>query len=67
VFFCKVAIFEIPRLLEIWRDPKIDNIMYKDMLRDWTSPHLLDYGWYLDYLKENTLPSKFEKHEPRFL
>ncbi len=42
--------------------------MYKkDMLRDWTSPHLLDYGWYLDYLKENTLPSKFEKHEPRFL
>jgi hypothetical protein len=45
--------------------------MYKnDMLRDWTSLHLLDYGWYLDYLKENTPPSKFEireKHEPGFL
>jgi hypothetical protein len=42
----------------------------KDMLRNWTSPHLLDYGWYLDYPKENTPPLEFkiqEKHEPRFL
>ncbi len=45
--------------------------MYKKaMLRDWTSPHLLDCGWYLDCLKDNTPPSEFEiqeKHESRFL
>ncbi len=71
MFFWRGAIFEIPRLLEIWRDPKIDNTMYrKDMLKDWSSPHLLDYGSYLDCLKENIPPLKFEtreKHEPRFL
>jgi hypothetical protein len=41
----------------------------KDMLRDWTSPHLLDCGWYLDCSKENTPPSEleiWEKHEPEF-
>jgi hypothetical protein len=38
--------------------------MYKKgMLRDWSSPHLLDYGWYLDCSKENTPPSKFEIRE----
>jgi hypothetical protein len=71
VFFWKGAIFEIPRLLEIWRDLKTNFTMYrKDMLRDWSSPHLLDYDWYLDCPKENTLPSKFkiqEKYEPEFL
>jgi hypothetical protein len=45
--------------------------MYKkDMLRDLTPPHFLDCGWYLDFLKENIFPSKFEireKHESRFL
>jgi hypothetical protein len=71
VFSHKGAISKIPRLLEIWRNPKTNNIMYKKyMLRDWTSPHLLDCGWYLDYPKENTPPSEFEiheKHEPIFL
>jgi hypothetical protein len=37
VFFWRGVISEIPRLLEIWKDPKINNTMYKkDMLRDWT-------------------------------
>ncbi len=71
VFFWRGAISEIPRLFEIWRDPKIDNTMYKkDMLKNWSSPHLLDYGWYLNCPKENILPLKFktrEKHEPKFL
>jgi hypothetical protein len=71
LFFRKGAISEIPRLLKIWRDPKIDSTMYKkDMLRDWSSPHFLDYGWYFNCLKENILPSEFEiqeKHEPKFL
>jgi hypothetical protein len=66
-----MTIFEIPRLLEIWRDPKTNITMYKkDILKDWSSPHLLDYGWYLDYPKENILPSKFKirkKYELEFL
>jgi hypothetical protein len=66
VHFWKVAIFKIPKLLKMWKDPKIDNIMYmKDMLRDWSSPHLLDCGWYLDFLKENIPSLEFkiqEKH-----
>jgi hypothetical protein len=70
VHFWKVAIFKIPKLFKMWKDPKIDNIMYmKDMLRDWSSPHLLDCGWYLDFLKENIPSLEFkiqEKHEPRF-
>lgn len=40
------------------------------MLRDWSTPHLLNYGWYLECSKENTLPSKFEiweKYEFEFL
>jgi hypothetical protein len=45
--------------------------MYKKgMLKDWSSPHLLLCGWYLDYLKENTPPPEFEiqeKYEPTFL
>ncbi len=45
VFFLRGAIYEIPRLLEIWRNPKIDSTMYRmDMLRDWTSTHLLNYA-----------------------
>jgi hypothetical protein len=42
----------------------------KGMLKDWSSPHLLLCGWYLDYLKENTPPLEFEiqeKYEPAFL
>jgi hypothetical protein len=61
VFFWRGAIFEIPRLFKIWRDPKTYSTMYrKDMLKDWTSSHLLDCGWYLDYLKENAPPLEFE-------
>ncbi len=67
VLFWRGAISEIPKFLKIWKDPKIDSTMYmKDMLRNWTFPHLLDCGWYLDCLKENTPPLKFEiweKHE----
>ncbi len=42
----------------------------KGMLKDWTSTHLSDCAWYLDYLKENAPTSKFkirEKHELEFL
>jgi hypothetical protein len=42
----------------------------KDMLRNWSSPHLLLCGWYFDCSKENNFPSKFEirkKYEPTFL
>jgi hypothetical protein len=66
-----VLIFEIPRLFKIWKDPKINNIMYKkDMFRDWISPHFLYYGWYLNCPKENIIPLEFEiqeKHELKFL
>jgi len=71
MFFQRGAIFGISRLLEIWRDPKTYSIMYmKDMLKDWSSPHLLDCDWYLDYLKENTPSLEYEiwkKHESGFL
>jgi hypothetical protein len=69
VHFQRGAISKIPKLLKILKDPKTDNTMYKDMLRDWSSPHLLDCGWYLDFSKENTPSLEFkiqEKHEPRF-
>jgi len=26
----------------------------KDLLKDWLASHLLQYGWYLDYPKDNT-------------
>jgi hypothetical protein len=43
MFFQEGAIFEIPKFLEMWKDPKIYNTMYrKDMLRDWTFAHLSD-------------------------
>jgi hypothetical protein len=71
VFFWKGANFEIPRLLEIWRDPKTNSTMYrKDMLKDWNFPHLLDCGWYLDCPNEITPPLEFEiwdKYEHAFL
>ncbi len=70
MFSLRDAIFEIPKLLKIWKDPKVDNAMYrKDMLKDWISSHLLDCGWYIDYRKENIPPSKFEireKHELKY-
>jgi hypothetical protein len=45
VHFERGAIFKIPKLLKIWRGPKIDSTMYrKDMLKDWTSTHFLDYA-----------------------
>jgi hypothetical protein len=51
--------------------PKTNNTIYrKDLLRDWSTPLLLNYGWYLDCSKENTLSSKFEiweKYEFEFL
>ncbi len=39
------------------------------MLRDWSYPHLMDCGWYIDCLKDITFSLNFEiqeKHEPRF-
>jgi hypothetical protein len=71
VFFWRGAIFEILRLLKIWKDPKINNTMYKkDMLRDWTFALLSDCTWYLDCPKKNTPTLEFEiweKHELGFL
>jgi hypothetical protein len=26
----------------------------KDLLKNWLASHLLQYGWYLDYPKDNT-------------
>jgi hypothetical protein len=70
MLFQRGAISKIPRLLEIWKDPKTNNTMYrKDMLRDWSYPHLMDCGWYIDCLKDITFSLNFEiqeKHEPRF-
>jgi hypothetical protein len=70
VHFQRGAIFEIPRLLEIQRNPKTSNTMYtKDMFKDWSSPHLLDCGWCLDCPKENTISLEFKiqkKHELGF-
>jgi hypothetical protein len=63
VFFWRGVISEIPKLFEIWRNPKIDNIMYmENMLKDWSSPHLLDCGWYFSCSKENTPSSKFKRN-----
>jgi hypothetical protein len=70
VFVWRGAISEIPRLFEVWKDPKTNSTMYmKDILKDWTSTHLSDSTWYLDYLKDNIFPSEFkiwEKHELNF-
>jgi hypothetical protein len=45
VFVWKGATSEILILFKTWRDPKTYSTMYKkDMLKDWSSPHLLDYG-----------------------
>jgi hypothetical protein len=41
----------------------------KDLLKDWPTSHLLDYGWYFDYFKDCTPTSKIsfcEINEPRF-
>jgi hypothetical protein len=55
VLFCRGAIYEIPRFLKIWRDPKTNSTMNtKDMLRDWTSTHLSNCAWYLDYEGEHS-------------
>jgi hypothetical protein len=34
------AIDQLPNLLDIWREPKVDSIMFqKDLLKDWLPPH----------------------------
>jgi hypothetical protein len=41
----------------------------KEFLKDLNSLHLVNYGWYFDYPKENILASKFslrDKIEPGF-
>lgn len=43
------VIQQIPQLFHMWSDPKFDNIMYKkEFVKDWTSSHLQQCGWYLD-------------------
>lgn len=50
------AIDKLPHFLEICHDLKMDGIMFrKDLFKDWTSSHLVDYGWYFDSPKEGTL------------
>jgi hypothetical protein len=34
-------------------------MFHKNLFKDWSSSHLLDYGWYLDYPKDYTPQSKF--------
>jgi hypothetical protein len=47
------AIDQLSNILDIWCDPKVDNIMFKkDLLKDWLASHLLQCGWYLDCLKD---------------
>jgi hypothetical protein len=44
-------------------------MFYKNLLKDWSSSHLVHCGWYLDYPKDNTPSSKilFQKsNEPTF-
>jgi hypothetical protein len=58
------AIDQLPPFFGIWCDPKANNTMYhKEFFKDWSSLHLIDYGWYLDYPKENTPASKFSLRE----
>jgi hypothetical protein len=42
----------------------------KDLFKDWLVPNLFKYGWYFDYLKDNTptleIPLK-ENIEPTFM
>jgi hypothetical protein len=41
----------------------------KDLLKDWSSSHLVHYGWYMDYPKDNTPSYKIlfqKRNEPRF-
>ncbi len=65
------AIDQLRNLLDIWHDLKVDNTMFqKDLFKDWLVPNLFKYGWYFDYLKDNTptleIPLK-ENIEPTFM
>lgn len=52
---------EILELLKIWVVFKSNNIMYiKKLLKNWTSSHLWDCPWYLDFPKDNISPYKWE-------
>jgi hypothetical protein len=44
-------------------------MFHKELFKDQSSSHLVNYGWYFDYPKENTPTLEFslhEKNEPRF-
>jgi hypothetical protein len=48
---------EVPWLLWIWSDPKLDGSLYKkELVRNWSSQHHPHCGWYLDYLGNYTPP-----------
>jgi hypothetical protein len=50
--------------------PKVDGSMFrKELLKDWSSSHLLDCDWYLDYPKDCISSSEialYKKIDPRF-
>jgi hypothetical protein len=53
------TIDQLLQLLEIWCDLKMNNKMFrKDLLKELSSSHLLHYGSYLDYPKDNIPSSK---------
>jgi hypothetical protein len=37
----------------------------KDLFKDWSSFHIVDYGWYLDCPKDNTLALEFSLSEKK--
>lgn len=49
------AIDQLPHLLEIWNDLKMDNTMFHKV-KDWSPSHLVYFGWYMDCPKDN-IPS----------
>lgn len=59
VLFPKGVILSLFPFFLIWIDPKVDNNMYhKDLLKDWSTIHLKQCGWYLDCPKDSTPTSK---------
>ncbi len=55
IVFHASAILEIPRCLQIWNDPILDESIHKkELSRERSSQHLPHCGWYLDFPNDYT-------------